>query len=45
VVAVHLSQQNNSPDLARRALAEVLGCADDWVAVADQDGGLDWRSL
>lgn len=45
VVAVHLSQQNNSPDLARRALAEVLGCADDWVAVADQNAGLDWRSL
>lgn len=45
VVAVHLSQQNNSPALARRALAEVLGCKDEWVAVADQDGGLDWRSI
>lgn len=45
VVAVHLSQQNNAPVLARRALAGVLGCADDWVAVADQDSGLDWRSL
>lgn len=45
VVAVHLSQQNNSPQLARAALAPVLGCAPDWIAVADQATGLDWRDL
>jgi len=45
VVAAHLSQQNNRPDLARGALAEVLGCAPQWVAVASQDDGLDWRDL
>lgn len=45
VVAVHLSQQNNSPELARAALAPVLGCAPDWIAVADQAAGLDWRDL
>ena len=45
VVAVHLSQQNNSPELARAALAKVLGCTEDWIAVADQAAGLDWREL
>ncbi|MBU3694088.1 MAG: MBL fold metallo-hydrolase [Rhodocyclaceae bacterium] len=45
VVAAHLSQQNNRPELARTALADALGCAPDWVAVADQANGLDWRQL
>jgi phosphoribosyl 1,2-cyclic phosphodiesterase len=45
VVAAHLSQHNNRPELARGALAEVLGCAPEWVAVATQDDGLDWRDL
>lgn len=45
VVAAHLSEKNNSPDMARRALGDVLGCAPEWVGVADQTRGLDWRSL
>jgi phosphoribosyl 1,2-cyclic phosphodiesterase len=45
VVAAHLSETNNAPTLAREALAGVLGCAPDWIAIAEQDGGLDWRSL
>ncbi|MEI7967989.1 MAG: MBL fold metallo-hydrolase [Betaproteobacteria bacterium] len=45
VVAVHLSLQNNTADLARQALAAVLGCAPDWVAVADQFAGLGWRDI
>lgn len=45
VVAVHLSQQNNSPQLARAALASALGCTPDWIAVADQGTGLDWRDV
>ena len=45
VVAAHLSQQNNRPDLARGALCSALGCAPDWIAVADQADGLDWRQL
>ena len=43
VVAAHLSQQNNRPELARRALAEAMGCADDWIGVATQDEGFGWR--
>lgn len=45
VVAAHLSQSNNRPELAREALAEALGCSADWVAVADQHEGLDWRQV
>ncbi len=44
-VAAHLSRQNNSPDHARRALAPALGCAPDWIGIADQDSGMAWRSL
>ncbi|MFZ4498663.1 MAG: MBL fold metallo-hydrolase [Burkholderiales bacterium] len=45
VVAAHLSQQNNRPELARDALGTALGCAPAWIAVADQADGLDWRQL
>jgi phosphoribosyl 1,2-cyclic phosphodiesterase len=45
VVAAHLSRTNNTPALARAALAEVLGCADEEVAVADQDEGHGFTAL
>lgn len=45
VVAAHLSEENNRPELASQALAQVLGCAPDWVAVASQEDGFDWRQL
>jgi phosphoribosyl 1,2-cyclic phosphodiesterase len=45
VIAAHLSQQNNTPELARGALAAVLGCSPDWIGVAYQDSGFDWREL
>lgn len=45
VVAAHLSQQNNRPELARNALSGALGCAPEWIAVADQADGIDWRQL
>ncbi|MEQ1881374.1 MAG: MBL fold metallo-hydrolase [Burkholderiales bacterium] len=45
LVAAHLSQENNRPALAQAALAGALGCAPDWIAVADQDLGLSWRDL
>jgi len=41
----HLSEQNNTPQLARSAVAAALGCQADWLGLADQAGGLDWRSL
>ena len=45
VVAAHLSQSNNRPELARAALARALGCAEDWVGLATQDEGFAWREL
>lgn len=45
VLAAHLSEENNRPELARQALAEALGCEPDWIAVADQELGSNWRQI
>lgn len=45
IVAMHLSQQNNSPERARAALVPVLGCDPDEIAVADQATGFDWLDI
>lgn len=45
LIAAHLSEQNNTPELAVAALCEVLGCAADWVGVATQQEGFDWREV
>ena len=45
VVAAHLSQQNNRPELACAALAGSLGCAPDWIRVATQDEGFGWLQI
>lgn len=42
VVAAHLSEQNNTPDLARAALAGVLGCRPEEVMVAGPREGFAW---
>jgi phosphoribosyl 1,2-cyclic phosphodiesterase len=39
VIAAHLSQANNTPELAQAALAAVLSCEPQWVSVATQDEG------
>jgi len=43
LIAAHLSQQNNRPELAVRALCAAAGCEPDWVCVATQDEGFAWR--
>jgi phosphoribosyl 1,2-cyclic phosphodiesterase len=45
IVAAHLSATNNTPQLAKAALSRVLGCELDWVGIADQVLGFDWRKL
>jgi phosphoribosyl 1,2-cyclic phosphodiesterase len=45
LVAAHLSEQNNTPQLACAALAEVLGCTPEWIGVATQEEGFAWREL
>ena len=43
LIAAHLSQQNNTPALAVDALARGAGCERDWIGIARQDEGFDWR--
>lgn len=45
IFAAHLSRENNTRDLARVALAGALGCAQEWIGIASQDDGFDWRDL
>lgn len=45
LVAAHLSEKNNTPELARAALAAAASCTPDWVQAATQEGGLGWREL
>ena len=45
IVAAHLSKQNNTPEMARAALAGALQCSTDWIGVATQAHGFDWREL
>jgi len=45
IIAAHLSQHNNRPDLARHALSTALHCGEDWIGVADQLEGFGWRQM
>jgi len=43
LVAAHLSQQNNTPELAAAALARALNCEQQWIGIATQSDGFAWR--
>ena len=43
VVATHLSEQNNKPELARQALADAVGSSAE-IHVADGRSGSGWLS-
>jgi phosphoribosyl 1,2-cyclic phosphodiesterase len=45
LVAAHLSERNNRPELARAALSASIGCAADWIGIADQQLGFGWREF
>lgn len=45
LVAAHLSQQNNTPELAVAALAGAAGCEASWIGVASQEAGFGWREI
>ncbi len=45
LVAAHISEKNNLPELATTALSEAIGCEPDWIALAAQETGLDWREI
>lgn len=45
VVAAHLSEQNNTPQLARQSLAHELGALEDDIMVADPRHGTPWLAV
>jgi len=45
IAAAHLSRKNNTPELAVAALSAALGCEREWIAVATQEEGLQWREM
>ena len=45
IIAAHLSAKNNTPELAKKALSQVVNCEHDWVGIAAQDAGFAWRSF
>jgi phosphoribosyl 1,2-cyclic phosphodiesterase len=42
VLAAHLSERNNTPELARTSLSEAMGCAPSDIDVADPTAGSMW---
>lgn len=44
VVAAHLSQQNNLPELVKNTLAQALSCNCDEIIIASQNDGCPWLS-
>ena len=45
IVAMHLSEKNNTPELARSSLADALNCEHDWIGIASQTEGFGWRQI
>jgi phosphoribosyl 1,2-cyclic phosphodiesterase len=45
LVASHISDKNNTVALARNKMSEALDADASWIDVADQNDGLDWRTL
>lgn len=45
IIAAHISQKNNRPELAQAALAAALNCTEDWIEIANQEIGFGWRQL
>ncbi|OUR88992.1 MBL fold metallo-hydrolase [Methylophaga sp. 42_8_T64] len=45
IVAMHLSEKNNSPNIVRPLFAQALDCDQSWIAIAEQETGFDWREL
>jgi phosphoribosyl 1,2-cyclic phosphodiesterase len=45
IIAAHLSAKNNTADLAKTALSQVLNCAQEWIGIAQQEDGFAWRGF
>lgn len=45
IMAMHISEKNNCPTLVVPLYAQALGCQHEWVGVAEQDAGFNWREI
>lgn len=45
IVAAHLSEKNNHPDRVIESFSDALNCSADWVELASQKTGFDWKEL
>ncbi len=45
IIAMHLSEKNNSPTIVAPLFADTLGCEQSWIGLADQEHGFDWREI
>ena len=45
LVLTHISEKNNTPELALAAAAEAMGGTPPWMVCAHQKTGLDWREI
>lgn len=45
IMAMHISEKNNCPSIVVPLYAEALSCEHNWIGVADQDAGFDWREI
>lgn len=45
IVAMHLSEKNNSPDIVAPLFSQALNCDQNWIGIARQGIGFDWREL
>jgi|SRR5690554_3311396 len=45
IVAMHISEKNNSPELVSPLFADALNCTPDWIGIAEQNAGFSWREF
>lgn len=45
LVAMHLSEQNNRPQLVRESICTSLGVTEEEVMIADQENGVSWLTI
>lgn len=43
IVAMHLSENNNSPNIVVPLFAQALDCDQSWIGIAKQSTGFEWR--
>lgn len=45
IIAMHLSEKNNSPNIVAPLFSQALSCDERWIGIASQDIGFDWHEL